>query len=119
MIYDKNNIFARIIRGDIPCEKIYDDEYAIAFHDIDPLAPLHVLIIPKHDFISFSDFMRKASPANVYGFFKAVQDVIELLRLEESGYRIISNCGDDGMQTVNHFHIHILGHKKLGALLHS
>jgi diadenosine tetraphosphate (Ap4A) HIT family hydrolase len=117
MKYDKDNIFAKLIRGDIPCEKIYDDEHAIAFHDIDPLAPLHILVIPKNDFISFSDFMKKASPETISGFFKSVQNVIELFDLEKSGSRLISNCGEDGMQTVHHFHVHILGHKKLGGLL--
>lgn len=117
MSYDTQNIFAKILRGDIPSKPVYEDEYALAFPDIAPAAPQHVLVIPKGEFVSFNDFMQKADAKMVQGFFKAVQKVASQLGLEEGGYRIISNHGADASQTVHHFHVHIMGGKALGGLL--
>lgn len=117
MSYDTNNIFAKILRGEIPCNKVYEDEFALAFHDIAPAAPVHVLVVPKGDFISFDDFVRKADARMQVGYFQAVQHVTEQLGVSESGYRLISNHGAQAGQTVCHFHLHILGGTSLGALL--
>ncbi|WHQ46900.1 MAG: HIT domain-containing protein [Candidatus Midichloria sp.] len=117
MVYDQQNIFAKILRNEIPCNKVYEDQYALAFHDLNPSAPVHVLFIPKGEFISFSHFIDTANHNFIASFFTSVRRVIEILEIENSGYRIISNCGSDGMQTVYHFHIHILGKKRLGALV--
>ena len=117
MDYDSTNIFARILRGEIPCQKIYDDAFAIAFHDIAPVAPVHVLVVPKGEYCSFDDFVANAPAEFVQGFFKAVQTVAEQLGLVESGYRLITNHGADAHQTVSHFHVHIMGGKALGGLL--
>ncbi len=117
MSYDSNNIFAKILRGEIPCKKIYEDQHAIAFEDIAPAAPIHVLVIPKGAYISFNDFVTNASAQEIAGFFASVQKVAAQLELHENGYRIISNHGADASQSVPHFHVHILGGRALGALL--
>ncbi len=117
MAYDKNNIFAKVLRGEIPCRKIYEDSFALAFEDIAPAAPVHVLVVPKGEYISFDDFSVKAPAAQVAGFFATVRNVAEQLGLHEKGYRIISNHGKDAGQLVPHFHVHILGGKPLGKLL--
>lgn len=116
MAYDTTNIFAKILRGEIPCNKIYEDDYAIAFPDITPAAPVHVLVIPKGNHASFNDFAQSPA-ATIAGFFAAVQKVAAQLNLEKSGYRIITNHGPDASQSVPHFHIHILGGKQMGHLL--
>jgi len=115
--YDRNNIFAKILRGEIPCKKVYEDDYAFAFEDITPAAPVHVLIIPKGSYVSFHDFSANASAETVKGFFNAVQKVAAQLGLEKDGYRIISNHGPNASQSVPHFHVHILGGRALGHLL--
>ncbi len=117
MSYDANNIFAKILRGEIPCNKIYEDAFALAFHDIAPEAPVHVLVVPKADCISFDDFMQKTDAAFVSGYFKAVQTVAGKLGVVSSGYRLITNHGADANQSVAHFHVHILAGKPLGKLL--
>ncbi len=117
MAYDKNNIFAKILRGEVPCKKVHETEFAFAFHDIAPDAPVHVLVIPKGEYASFDDFSQNASPEFMKGFFVSVQEVAKMLGLVENGYRIISNHGSDASQTVHHFHVHILGGKNLGRLL--
>lgn len=101
----------------MPCNKVYEDEFALAFHDVAPDAPVHVLVIPKGDYSSFDDFAQKSSSEFIKGFFSAVQKVAEKLGLQDGGYRIISNHGADAMQSVQHFHVHILGGKNLGGLL--
>jgi histidine triad (HIT) family protein len=116
MDYDRNNIFAKILRGELPCDKVYEDEFALAFHDIHPDAPVHVLVIPKGEYVSFHDFAQ-APVAMVAGFFKAVATVAQNLGLEDNGYRLITNKGGDASQFVFHFHVHILGGRKLGKLL--
>lgn len=117
MTYDNTNIFARIMRGEIPCNKVYEDIFAFAFHDIKPEAPVHVLVLPKGEFVSFDDFARNAPPALMQGFFAAVQKVAAQLGVVESGYRLITNHGADAAQSVLHFHVHIVAGKSLGGLL--
>jgi len=117
MAYDKNNIFAKIIRGEIPCKKVYEDDFAFAFEDIAPSAPVHVLVVPKGEYVSFHDFSLSAPADQIKGFFAAVQAIATKLGLDETGYRLISNHGPDAAQTVHHFHVHILGGKSLGKLL--
>lgn len=117
MAYDKNNVFAKILRGDIPCQRIYEDEYALAFRDINPQAPVHALVIPKGEYVSFDDFTAKASNDQVAGFFRAAGEVARKLGATESGFRVISNCGLNGGQEVPHFHVHILGGRNLGKML--
>jgi diadenosine tetraphosphate (Ap4A) HIT family hydrolase len=115
--YDNSNIFARILRGEIPCNKVYEDEYALAFHDINPQAPTHVLVIPKTWHVSLADFTATATPDQVSGFFRAVGHVAKLLGLEEPGYRVLANMGAHGHQEVPHFHMHIFGGRPLGPML--
>jgi diadenosine tetraphosphate (Ap4A) HIT family hydrolase len=116
-IYDKNNIFAKIIRGEIPADKFYEDKYCVAFPDISPAAKTHYLVIPKGEFISFDDFVEKADRYFISNFFKSVKIVATKLGLVEGGYRIIFNHGSDANQTVFHFHVHILGGQGLGPLI--
>ena len=115
--YDQNNIFARILRSEIPCKKVYEDDSALAFHDINPQAPIHVLVIPKGPYVSMADFTANAPDALVLGFFRAVGKVAAELELVEPGYRILANHGPDSHQEVPHLHIHIFGGKRLGPML--
>ena len=117
MIYDKNNIFAKIIRGEIPAKKIYEDENILAFYDISKASPIHVLVIPKGEFIDFIDFVTKENPQKVTNFFQKVAQISQDLKIVESGFRLITNNGSDAHQTVKHFHVHILAGKKLGPLI--
>ncbi len=117
MVYDPNNVFARILRGEIPCKKVYEDDHALAFHDINPQAPVHVLVIPKGAYVSMDDFHDKASPAEIAGLFRAVGAVARLMKLGESGYRFLANTGRDGNQEVPHFHVHIFGGRPLGRMI--
>jgi diadenosine tetraphosphate (Ap4A) HIT family hydrolase len=115
--YDDGNIFARILRGELPCKKVYEDEFALAFHDINPQSPVHVLVIPKGDYVSFADFSGKASAQEIAGFWRAVGHVARELGLEAGGYRILSNMGQDGGQEVPHFHVHIFGGRRIGRMV--
>jgi histidine triad (HIT) family protein len=115
--YDPQNIFAKIIRGEIPSDKVYEDAKTLAFHDISKAAPNHILVIPKGEYISFADFTTKASAEEIVDFFKKVSEIAGSLGLNETGYRLITNNGNDASQTVHHFHVHILGGRKLGGLL--
>lgn len=117
MAYDKGNIFAKIIRGEIPSNKVFEDDHVLAFHDISRAAPVHVLVIPKGEYVNFGDFVSKAGAERVEDFFKKVAQVASSLGLDASGYRLISNIGSDASQSVPHFHVHILGKKKLGGLV--
>ena len=112
-MYDKNNVFALILRGDVPTNKIYEDDFAIAFPDLHPKAPTHVLVIPKGEYTDFSDFTMHASAEETAGFFAAVGKVAEQLGVVESGYRLVMNTGKNGGQEVPHLHVHILAGKKL------
>lgn len=115
--YDDSNIFARILRGEIPAKKVYEDEHALAFHDINPQAPVHVLVIPKGHYVSMADFTEQASAEEIAGFFRAVGKTAELLGLVESGYRILANAGTNSHQEVPHLHVHVFGGKALGPML--
>jgi histidine triad (HIT) family protein len=115
--YDDQNIFAKILRGEIPNKTVYQDEWALAFHDINPQAPTHVLVIPTGPYVSWDDFSTKASDAEVAGFIRAVGHVARMLGLVEPGYRLLSNIGINGHQEVPHLHIHIFGGKALGPML--
>jgi diadenosine tetraphosphate (Ap4A) HIT family hydrolase len=117
MAYDLNNVFAKILRGEIPCKRVYENEHALAFHDINPLAPVHVLVIPKGEYASMDDFTRKAPDETIAGFFRAVGEVARGLGLAESGYRFLANTGAHGHQEVAHFHVHIFGGAPLGRML--
>lgn len=117
MVYDPNNIFARILRGEIPNRTVYEDEHALAFHDINPQTATHVLVIPKGAYISFADFAAAASDAEIAGFVRAVGKVARDLGVEEPGYRILSNHGRDAHQEVPHFHVHIFAGQDLGRMI--
>ncbi len=117
MSYDDQNIFAKILRGEIPCNKVYEDDYVLAFHDIAPQAPTHILVIPKGAYLSIADFGAKGSAQESDGFFKAVAKIAEEHDLVEDGFRSIANTGANGGQEVPHFHIHLLGGKPLGPML--
>jgi len=105
--YDRTNVFARILRGEAPCSKVYEDEYAFAFKDIYPKARVHVLVVPKGEYVSLADFSQSASADMIAGFWRAVTKVAEQLGVAD-GYRIGSNVGPGGGQIVFHFHVHIL-----------
>lgn len=115
--YDDQNIFARILRGEIPCRRVFEDAHALAFHDIAPQAPLHVLVIPKGKYVSFADFSAQAGDAEIAGFFRAVGTVARQLGLEDPGYRMLANMGEHSGQEVPHFHVHLFGGKPLGPML--
>ena len=115
-MYDENNIFAKILRKEIPCDKVYEDEFSLFFNDINPQAKIHVLGIPKFPCTTFSDFLKNADNENITSFFKSVQAVINNINIENTGYRLITNSGEDGGQEVPHFHIHILAGEKIGSL---
>ncbi len=117
MSYDRNNVFAKILRGEISCDKVYEDEYALAFHDIAPQAPVHVLVIPKGEYVSFDDFSSQAPTEAVAGFYRAAQKVAELLGLRPGGYRVLANTGPDAHQEVLHFHLHIFAGSDLGRMI--
>ena len=116
-VYDDNNVFARILRGEIPSKKVYENEWAFAFHDINPQAPVHVLVIPRGRYCSFADFSAGASDAEIAGFTRAVGEVARMLGLEQSGYRILANMGEHAGQEVPHFHVHIFGGRPLGRMI--
>ncbi len=117
MAYDDTNIFAKILRGEIPCNKVHEDDHALAFHDINPQAPTHVLVIPKGKYVSMKDFATNGSDAEIAGFMRAVGTVARMLGLDEPGYRILANHGGDANQEVPHFHVHIFGGRNLGRML--
>jgi diadenosine tetraphosphate (Ap4A) HIT family hydrolase len=117
MAYDPNNIFARILRGEIPCKKVHEDEHVLAFHDINPQAPTHILVIPKGAYVSFDDFSANASAEEIAALARATGKIARDLGLDATGYRILSNCGPDSHQEVPHLHIHIFGGRKLGPML--
>ncbi len=115
--YDPQNIFARILRGEIPCRRVFENDVALAFHDIAPQAPVHVLVIPKGEYVAFADFSAQAPAETVAAFFRAVGEVARALGLEDSGYRLLANMGPDSGQEVPHFHVHILAGRPLGGRL--
>ena len=115
--YDDQNIFARILRGEIPCKRVYEDEFALAFHDINPQAPVHILVIPKGSYVSMADFTTHAPDELIAGFFRAVGKVAAELGLNESGYRLLANSGINSHQEVPHLHVHLFGGRPLGPML--
>jgi diadenosine tetraphosphate (Ap4A) HIT family hydrolase len=115
--YDPQNVFARILRGEIPCKRVHEDEFALAFHDINPLTPVHVLVIPKGAYVSAADFHAAASDAEIAGFWRAVGEVARQLGLEASGYRLLANMGPDAGQEVPHFHVHLFGGRPVGRMV--
>ena len=115
-MYDENNIFAKIIRGEIPCDKVYEDDEALFFNDINPLAKVHVLGVPKSPCVDFSDYVLRNNTNTLADFFKKIDLVIDRLGIKNDGYKIISNSGINGGQEVPHFHIHILGGEKIRLL---
>ena len=117
MAYDKNNIFAKILRGEIPCNAIDEDEYTLSFADINPQAPVHILVIPKGAFTDWSDFVSRANPEEIVAFTKAISRVADLTGISETGYRVISNVGVDSHQEVPHLHMHVLGGTAIGPLV--
>jgi diadenosine tetraphosphate (Ap4A) HIT family hydrolase len=117
MAYDPSNIFARILRGEIPCRKVYEDEHVLAFHDINPQAPVHLLVIPKGAYVSLDDFSAKASDAEIAAFLRAVGEIARAQGVAGSGYRVLANHGADAHQEVPHFHVHIFGGRPLGRMI--
>ena len=115
--YDDDNIFAKIIRGEIPCDKVFEDEHVLAFRDINPQTPTHVLVIPKGRYVSSDDFAASASEAEIVAFVRAVGAIARDLGLVEPGYRILANHGRDALQEVPHFHMHIFGGGNLGRMI--
>jgi histidine triad (HIT) family protein len=117
MAYDDGNVFARILRGELPCSRVYESDHALAFHDINPQAPIHVLVIPKGRYVSMDDFTASASEAEITGFWRAVGETARTLGLVEDGYRILANHGRDSHQEVMHLHVHIFAGRPLGPML--
>ena len=115
-MYDKNNIFAKILRNEIPCNKVHEDEYSLFFNDINPQAKIHILGIPKKRCVDYFDFISKSDDKTITSFFNSVNLVIEKMAIAKEGFRIISNSGENGGQEVPHFHIHILAGEKLGQI---
>jgi histidine triad (HIT) family protein len=117
MAYDRNNVFARILRGEIPCKKVFEDEHVVAFHDISPQTPTHVLVIPKGEYVSFDDFSEKASPAEIVALVRALGQIAREQGVVQSGYRVLANSGPAAHQEVPHFHVHLFGGRDLGGML--
>lgn len=115
-MYDKNNIFAKIINNSAPADIVYQDENIMAFKDISPVAPVHIIVIPKKQYTDYSDFICKALPEEIKNYFMKLADIAELVGLKDEGYRLVANQGANSGQTVFHFHFHIIGGKKFSAL---
>ena len=120
MSYDNNNIFAKILRGEIPCNKIYEDEYVLSFHDISPQKKIHALVIPKGKYIDLDDFNSKASDKEIVGLLKGISIVAKKLGISldvGKGYRVLSNLSEDGGQEVPHLHFHLFGGERVGKMV--
>lgn len=117
MAYDPNNIFARILRGDLPSERVFEDDHILAIKDINPKAPIHVLVMPKGPYTSLLDFSIRASNDEIAHFFQTVAKIAELAGLQVKGFRLVANTGADGGQEVPHFHVHLMGGKHLGPMV--
>lgn len=115
--YDERNVFARILRGEIPSKKVFEDEHVLAFHDINPLSPTHILVIPKGAYVSWDDFSSRASDAEIGAFVRAVGKIAREEGLVEGGYRLLANTGPNSGQEVPHLHVHIFGGRPLGPML--
>lgn len=116
MSYDSNNIFAKILRGEIPCKKVYENNFALAFYDIAPASPVHVLVVPKAAYTTYDDFLARAPEPEIAGFFRAVRTVAHQLNVADA-FRLITNNGSKVGQSVAHFHVHILAGREMHALL--
>ena len=120
MSYDDNNIFAKILRGEIPCKKIYEDDFVLSFHDINPQKKVHALVIPKGKYINFDDFSLNATPDEMVGLLKGINIVAKILGISVErgkGYRALTNIGDHGGQEVPHLHFHLFGGEKIGKMV--
>lgn len=117
-VYDNTNIFAKILRSEIPCKRVFDNKWALAFHDINPQAKLHVLIIPKGAYVSSIDFHSRASNEELIGYYRALDETLAILNLKNNrGFRLLSNSGTDAGQEIPHFHTHIFAGQRLGPML--
>ena len=120
MSYDDNNIFAKILRGEIPCKKIYEDEFVLSFHDINPQKKIHALVIPKGKYKNLDDFCENASSTEIVGFFKGIELVAKKVGISiqnGEGYRALTNIGNNGGQEVQHLHFHLFGGEKVGKMV--
>jgi diadenosine tetraphosphate (Ap4A) HIT family hydrolase len=117
MSYDRNNIFARILRGEIPCNKVFEDPHVLAFHDINPQTPTHILVIPKGEYVSMDDFTATASDVEIAALFRAVGRIAREHNVAASGYRFLANHGENAHQEVPHFHVHLFGGRDLGRMI--
>jgi histidine triad (HIT) family protein len=117
MEYDRDNVFARILRGELPCDKVFEDEHVLAFRDINPQAPIHILVIPKGEYVSFDDFSAKASAAEIAALIRALGQVARDEGAAETGYRFLANTGAAAHQEVAHFHLHLFAGRDLGGML--
>ena len=115
--YDDQNVFAKILRGELPCTKVYEDEWPLAFNDIAPLAPVHILVIPKGPYVSWDDFTAKASDAEITGFVRAIGQIARDENLVVEGYRLLANTGRNSGPEIPHLHVHIFGGRPLGPML--
>jgi len=119
MKYDNNNIFAKILRGEISCKTVYENKYVLSFYDINPQKKMHVLVIPKGEYVNLDDFIDKASDKEILEFYKAITHVAKILKIsnKDGGYRVLSNIGINGGQEVSHLHYHIFGGEKIGKMV--
>ena len=119
MKYDKNNIFAKILRGEIPCKKVYENKYVLAFYDINPQKKIHVLVIPKGEYTDLDHFHHEATEKEIIEFNKSITHIVKILKIsnQEDGYRVITNIGKNGGQEVPHLHYHIFGGEKVGKIV--
>ena len=117
--YDKNNIFAKILRGEIPCNKVYENEYVLSFYDTNPKKKSHILVIPKGEYVDLDHFNTKASEKEIIELSKSITHIVKMLKISssEEGYRVITNIGKNGGQEVPHFHYHIFGGEKVGKIV--
>ncbi len=116
MSYDNNNIFAKILNDEIPCKKVFENEHVLAFEDINPQAPIHILVIPKNPYVSAVDFAHTGNEKDIVSLMKAVGEIAQQLNIEKEGFRIVSNVGENGGQEVPHLHLHILAGEKIGPI---
>ena len=119
MSYDKDNIFAKILKGEIPCKKVFENDFVLAFHDISPQKKIHVLVIPKGKYVDIDDFNKKASDREIIELQKSISHITDLLKIsnKDLGYRVLSNIGKNGGQEVPHLHFHIFGGEKIGKMV--
>jgi len=117
MVYDPQNIFAKILRGEIPCDKVFENDYALAFNDITPQTPVHILVVPKGQYVSMADFSANATDQEIVGLIRAIGHVARAAGLEDPGYRVLANHGADARQEVQHLHVHIFGGRDLGGMV--